>query len=248
MLRDSQRGPEILMVRRRAGDAFGESFTFPGGVLDADESCARDYCDGIRAVAANALLNVPDAGLDFYCAVIRELFEETGILLARRSGDWAAQSTALQALRKQVDEASLAWPDFLNDQKLRMACDAIQYFAYWETPLSLPKRWSTRFFMARVPDGQQASHDGSELTEIRWLTAAEALLAGRSGEMLLPFPTIATLKSLAEHRTVAALLDWAEKTARDGVERILPIERTRQGKTEIVVPGKRDAHTRSGDV
>jgi hypothetical protein len=102
--------------------------------------------------------------------------------------------------------------------------------------------------MARLPDGQDATHDNNELTEIRWLTVAEALSAGRSGEMLVPFPTFATLKSLAESGTVAELLDWAEKTARDGVEKILPVEKTQHGKREIVVPVRRDSHPRNGDV
>jgi 8-oxo-dGTP pyrophosphatase MutT (NUDIX family) len=247
VLRDSQRGPELLMVRRRAGDAFGESFTFPGGVLNADEFRARDYCDGVSADAANGLLHVPDGGLDFYSAVIRELFEETGILLTRSGGDWPTHSAALQALREQVHKAALAWPDFLREQEMRMACDAIHYFAHWETPISLSKRWSTRFFMARIPGGQEATHDDIELTEIRWLTAAEALSAGRSGEMQLPFPTIATLESLTELDTVAALLNWAEQTTRQGVERIRPIVKTRHGKRRIIIPADRDAREHNGD-
>jgi 8-oxo-dGTP pyrophosphatase MutT (NUDIX family) len=246
MLRDSRRGPQLLMVKRREGDVFGGSFTFPGGVLDADEHVARSYCDGVRGDDANSLLHVADGGLDFYSAAIRELFEETGVLLARRGGVWAVQNAALQALRKQVDSASLAWPDFLRKQNLRMACDAIHYFAHWETPLGRPNRWSTRFFIARIPHGQEADHDDNELTEIRWLTAAEALSAGRSGDMQLPFPTIATLKSCAEFSTVTALLDWAATISGRGVEKILPTEQIRDGKTTIVLPGCYVADERSG--
>jgi len=234
MLRDSQRGPEVLMVRRRAGDAFGESYTFPGGILDADESLARNYCDGVSADEANALLNVPDGGLDYFSAVIRELFEETGILLARKGNEWPTVSTLLQALRKNVDQATLAWPDFLHEQGLRMACDAVHYFAYWETPRSLPKRWSTRFFLARTPDGQVASHDDGELTDIRWLTASDALAAGRSGDMKLPFPTVATLKDLADFDSCTSVLNWAQTRAQEGIDKILPVMLTDDGKTKIV--------------
>lgn len=236
MLRETKRSPELLMVKRRAGDAFGESYTFPGGVLDADESLARSYCDGVSADEANDLLNVTVGGLDYFSAVIRELFEETGILLARKGNRWAADSAALQVLRKKVDQTSLSWPDFLRDQELSMACDAMHYFAHWETPLGIPKRWSTRFFLARIPDGQNATHDEGELTDIRWLTATEALSAGRIGDMKLPFPTVATLKDLAEFDSGTSILDWADARVQAGIERIRPVILTNDGKKKIVVP------------
>jgi len=240
MLRESPHDPELLMVRRRAGDAFGESYAFPGGVLDADESLARGFCAGVDSDAANALLKVSEGGLDYLSAAIRELFEETGVLLARHGDDWVADSPLIQKLRNRVDKATLAWPDFLRDQDLQMAGDALHYFAHWETPLNRPKRWSTRFFLAKLPAGQNASHDDGELTEIKWLTAAEALSAGLGGNMKLPFPTIKNLQALAEFNTVDALVEWARRKARNGIERIRPVEIVCEGKPRFVIPGDRD--------
>lgn len=227
------------MARRRAGDAFGENYTFPGGILDADEFLAHGHCAGIDNDAANTLLELPEGGLDYFSAAIRELFEETGILLARQGDGWVADSPLIQELRNRVDKATLAWSDFLRDQGLQMAADAIHYFAHWETPLSRPKRWSTRFFLAQLPAGQHASHDDGELTEIKWLTAIEALSAGRSGTMKLPFPTIRNLQALAEFNTVGALVEWAQQKARDGIEKIRPVEITCNGKQRFVIPGDR---------
>ncbi len=240
MLRESPHGPELLMVRRRAGDAFGESYAFPGGVLDVDESLARGFCAGVDSDAVNALLKVSEGGLDYFSAAIRELFEETGVLLARHGDDWVADSSLIQKLRNRVDKAALAWPDFLRDQDLQMAGDAVHYFAHWETPLNRPKRWSTRFFLAQLPAGQNASHDDGELTEIKWLTAAEALSAGLSGNMKLPFPTIKNLQALAEFNTVDALVEWARQEARNGIEKIRPVELSGDGKHRFVIPGDRD--------
>jgi 8-oxo-dGTP pyrophosphatase MutT (NUDIX family) len=240
MLRESPHDPELLMVRRRAGDAFGDSYAFPGGVLDADESLARGLCAGVDSDAANALLKVSEGGLDYFSAAIRELFEETGVLLARHGDDWVADSPLIQKLRNRVDKAALAWPDFLRDQDLQMAGDAVHYFAHWETPLNRPKRWSTRFFLAQLPAGQNASHDDGELTEIKWLTAAEALSAGLSGNMKLPFPTIKNLQALAEFNTVDALVEWARQEARNGIEKIRPVELSGDGKHRFVIPGDRD--------
>ncbi|SVC65599.1 uncharacterized protein METZ01_LOCUS318453, partial [marine metagenome] len=82
--------PEVLLVRRRSGDAFGNSYAFPGGVIDHDESNAHAVCDGLSADEANTILEAAN-GLDYYSAAVRELFEETGILLARDSGgNWVS--------------------------------------------------------------------------------------------------------------------------------------------------------------
>jgi 8-oxo-dGTP pyrophosphatase MutT (NUDIX family) len=234
MLRDESRGPELLMVRRRAGEVFGDSYAFPGGLVDANEPTAHEFCRGITREEANRLLQVEDGGLDFYSAAIRELFEETGILLARDAAEnWAAESPELRELRVRVDTGELSWADFLHGEGLHMACDALHYFAHWETPLTRPKRWSARFFMAVMPVEQLVRHDGSELTDSRWMTAADAL----SGEFKLPFPTVRNLRMLAELDSVAALIDWADERARFGVVRIRPVEVVTEGESEFFVPG-----------
>jgi 8-oxo-dGTP pyrophosphatase MutT (NUDIX family) len=222
MLRDSNRGPELLMVKRRAGDAFGERYTFPGGVVDADEPRAHPFCHGISTDEANATLNVTEGGLDFYSAVVRELFEETGVLLARdRQGGWPAIDGQMQALRDDINQGQLAWSDFLEQQGLSIACDALHYFSFLITPLVMQKRWAVRFFLAETPPEHNAVHDGSELTDSRWLTAAEALASRKDGDMKIPWPTRRTLRSLRDHESVASIQDWARGVSTAGVEEIL---------------------------
>lgn len=246
LLRESQRGPEMLLVKRRAGDAFGDNYAFPGGVVDDNESAAQNFCRGLSADEANAALQVSAGGLNYYSTAIRELFEETGVLLARHdNGDWVCNSPAVAAadygeLSKQVDEGLLPWAEFLRGQELHMACDALHYFAHWETPLRRPKRWSARFFVAEMPTGQDARHDSIELTDSCWLSAAEALSIGRDGGMKLPFPTVRNLKALAEFSSVGELLRWAGKRAQRGVEKIRPVELERNGKSKFVIPGDPD--------
>ena len=209
VLRDGNSQPEMLMVKRRAGDAFGDSYAFPGGVVDADESAARNFCLGISAVQANATLNVPGGGLDYYSAGIRELFEETGVLLARDgAGRWACDGSLSPDLREKVDRGLLPWPEFLEGQTLRMACDALQYFAHWETPLEFPKRWTTRFFATMLPAGQTACHDGIETTDSRWMSAAGALSEEKNGQIRMPYPTIKTLEKLQEFDSIDDLFAW----------------------------------------
>lgn len=238
IVRDSPDGPELLLVKRRGGDVFGDSYAFPGGVVDADEGLAHAFCQNLSAEDADALLGVSEGGLDYYVAVIRELFEETGILLARDNrGEWVDGDSVPQEDRVQVDRRVLPWSEFMRSRGLRMACDALHYFAHWETPLHRPKRWSTRFFLAEMPAGQSVSHDGSELTDSCWLSAAEALSSGQQGRLQLPFPTARNLQSLSKFTSVDDLFAWARKRVPEGVHKIRPIRISENGKSKYVIPG-----------
>jgi len=238
VLREGEDAPELLMVKRRAGDAFGNSYAFPGGVVDHDEADAHGLIDGPSATEACMTLDLPADGLDYYSAAIRELFEETGILLARTAeGRWATVTDDMQALRIEVDRGRLRWAAFLEQEGLRIACDALHYFSYWQTPLDQPRRWSTRFFLAPAPPGQQASHDGTEITDLRWITADEALAAARAGRMKLPQPTVRNLKNLRHCRSVAEMLAWADQCRREGIVKRRPILVEFRGKQRWAVWG-----------
>lgn len=236
--RDGAHAPELLLVRRRAGDAFGDSYTFPGGVVDRDETAAHRFCSGMTVEEANRELAVTDGGLDYFSAAIRELFEETGILLARRDdGAWAEDGRAFTELRRRVDKGDIAWADFLREQGLCMAADALHYFAWWETPSAMPKRWTTRFFVAELPPGQCAAHDGHEVTDHRWLSAKAAISLVEDGAMPMPFPTLCNLESLQAFQSVAALIDWAHRLPKADIGRIEPCLVTANGRKVPVVPG-----------
>jgi 8-oxo-dGTP pyrophosphatase MutT (NUDIX family) len=241
VLRAANPLPEVLLIKRRAGDAFGDSYAFPGGVVDADESKAGGFCIKDSAEEADAILRVAGGGLDYYSAAIRELFEETGILLARdTAGKWANCDAKVEKLRDQVDKGTLRWTDFLKQQCLRMANDSLHYFAHWETPYARPKRWTTRFFMTELPAGQMAVHDGIETTDSRWLSASDALSLVSAGKLEMPYPTIMNLVELAEFTSVSELINWAKGRARSGIRMIRPALLEKDGKTKIVIFGDPD--------
>ena len=219
----------MLLVRRRAGDAFGDSYTFPGGVLDPDEAEAQPMCSGLTAAAANALLGVESGALDYYSAVVRELLEETGLLLD-------APAPVDSELREALHAGNLAWKDLLRKLGLSIPCDQLQYFAHWITPSALPKRWSTRFFLAAMPVGQKVRPDGNEITDYCWATADEALASACSGERKIPFPTRRTIESLAGKDSVAALMDWARRRQAAGIPAIQPEMQSEDGKKRIFMP------------
>ena len=79
---------EVLMVRRNLrSDFVGGAYVFPGGAVDPLDGGAEAeaLCAGRTDAGASALLGFESGGLAYWVAVVRETFEEAGILLARRS-------------------------------------------------------------------------------------------------------------------------------------------------------------------
>lgn len=228
--------PELFMVRRHAQSSFGAAHAFPGGVIEDDDANVHDFCTGLSTEQADSRLGVKTGGLDLYSAAIRELFEESGVLLA----DTHSIDEDLNAIREALNAGSESWFDFVSRNQLRLHCDQLHYFTHWVTPPTLPKRYSTRFFLAELPQGQTATHCGGELTESRWITAHDILEAGRTGEVELHFPTIKSLESIARHKTYEALIEWARSCVQWGVTSMVPVIITRDGEQEIVLPGDKD--------
>lgn len=228
--------PELFMVRRHPASSFGAAYAFPGGVVDDDDALVHEFCTGLGTGQANARLGVKANGLELYSAAIRELFEESGILLA--SSDDLDED--LNTIRDALNDGSERWSAFVARNRLRLHCDQLHYFSHWVTPAALPKRYSTRFFLAELPEGQLARHCGGELTDSRWATAHDMLEAGRTGDAELHFPTIKTLESIARHKSLESLLEWGRSCVDWGVTSMVPAIITRDGEKDIVLPGDRD--------
>lgn len=236
LARASAADPELFMVRRHSASAFGEAFAFPGGVLEPADAKVHRWCSGLDDETASKRLGVPGHGLDYYSAAIRELFEESGVLLA----DIDTLEDDMIAARDALNDAADEWDAFVSRNALRLDCGSLHYFSHWITPPNQPKRYSTRFFLAELPPGQAATHCGGELTDSCWITAHEALVAGRQGDIKLHFPTIKTLESIARHRSLADLTGWARACVEWGVTTMQPVIIERDGKMEVVLPGDKD--------
>lgn len=224
------------MVRRHEASSFGAAYAFPGGVVDDDDLAVHDFCFGLTARQADKRLGVKENGLELYSAAIRELFEESGVLLAGSEN----LDEDLCLIRDALNDGSARWSDFVARNDLELHCDQLHYISHWVTPVTQPRRYSTRFFVAEIPAGQTAMHCGGELTDSRWISAHDMLEAGRQGVVELHFPTVKTLESIARHQTLDALLDWAQSCAEWGITTMLPAIVVRDGKPEVVLPGEKD--------
>ncbi|WP_249010321.1 NUDIX hydrolase [Conexibacter sp. DBS9H8] len=106
-------------------------------------------------------------------------------------------------------------------------------FARWITPLGLPKRFDTWFFLVHAEGALAASTavvDGSEIVAARWLSPAEALADPGS----LAFPTRTQLQLLARQPSATAALATARETPVVTVEPEIVRD---GGSPRIVVPG-----------
>lgn len=97
-----------------------------------------------------------------------------------------APAYAAAALRECEEESSLV----LGSTR------GLQPWSRWVTPLGLPKRFDTVFFVARAPDGQVPRPDASETTTLEWVVPGAALAAHAAGTFQMEFATVATVRSL----------------------------------------------------
>ena len=86
LLRDTPGGLEVFLLKRHGlSDVLGGAYVFPGGKMDAEDAGFAGQLDQPAAFLAGALaepeLSEAEAAA-LYVAAIREMFEETGVLLA----------------------------------------------------------------------------------------------------------------------------------------------------------------------
>jgi len=218
LLRDGEGGPEVLMMRRTHLAEFASgAYVFPGGAVDdADRDPALAVlAQGTDDAQASRALGMRAGGLAYWIAAIRECCEEAGLLLAYdRSGELVAiegdaRCAEFARQRRALAQGRLALVDLLREGNLTLATDQLAYLSRWITQAGRPRRFDTRFFVARAPLRQKSEHDGAELLHHVWLIPEEALARHARGELNLLYPTIKTLQALARFKTVDEALAYA---------------------------------------
>jgi len=190
VLRDGPEGLEVFMVvRHHQIDFASGALVFPGGRLEPGDYAIAAALPGEDPLAA------------FRVAAIREAFEECGLLLARdRDGaplPHARAEAITAAHRTALNDGTLSFAALLEAEGLVPDIAALARFAHWVTPLDLPKRFDTHFFLAPAPPGHAGTHDGREAVESLWIRPAAALAEAEAGSRTLVFATRLNLQRLA---------------------------------------------------
>jgi 8-oxo-dGTP pyrophosphatase MutT (NUDIX family) len=187
----------FMVVRHHQIDFASGALVFPGGSVDpADREIAA------RPELIRAGDSADASSLALRVAAVRETFEECGILLARPHGsDTLINAAELKAIGQPKGESATDFMEFVAAKRLQLALDLLVPFAHWITPVAMPKRFDTYFFMAVAPADQVGVHDGREAVDSVWISPRRALDDARAGRFTLVFATERNLVKLARAAT-----------------------------------------------
>jgi 8-oxo-dGTP pyrophosphatase MutT (NUDIX family) len=231
LVRDGAHGLEVFMVQRHHQIDFATgAMVFPGGKVDdadADPALAA-RCDGAVSGELRPI----------HVAAIRETFEECGVLLARPAGSRAlVPGPRLLEIEKrhraELNAGTRTLREVVEREDLRLANDLLVHFAHWVTPVFMPKRFDTHFYLVAAPPDQLAVHDGGESVDSVWTRPADAEAERAAGRRTIIFPTLMQVRKLGRSRSVADAI--AAATAAP-VVRVLPQVEERGGEKMLVIP------------
>ncbi|KAE8384502.1 hypothetical protein BDV23DRAFT_191587 [Aspergillus alliaceus] len=195
---------EVLLLHRvKTSTSFASAHVFPGGNLSDQDGQCPPVEDPKRH----------DDALWYRNAALRELFEESGILLAKdqSSGEMLVVSEQKREEgRRRIHRNEVTFAEWLKQQNPAAVPDTEQLipFTRWITPTNVPKRYSTQMYLYFLPlplksensllseipaEGEReeiqvpSSDAGVEITEARFLPASEWLRMASSGEVVM-FP------------------------------------------------------------
>jgi 8-oxo-dGTP pyrophosphatase MutT (NUDIX family) len=178
--------PSILMGQRGAKAAFmPNKFVFPGGAVDATDADVP-LASSIPKTCYTRLADQAPAGLQsaLTVAAIRELWEETGLILGHQ-GCWS-------------EPVPTDWQDFASAGYLPSA-SGLQYVFRALTPPGRPRRFDARFFLVDAEkiatDLDDFSRASDELSHLQWVKLSQAR------QFDLPFITEVVLAEVAARIT-----------------------------------------------
>lgn len=190
---------EVLLLRRHASSPVApDAWVFPGGTVDpGDEELAERFGDGsvldrMRITAA------------------REAFEEAGVWLG-------APLPSAEERRAALLRGDVSFGELLAESQIDLP--RIVWTSRWITPVGIPRRFDTWFFVAPVGRGTVAVAEQREAVETAWIAPAQALQ--RQGEMKMLFPTLKNLEAIAAFPTTAALLEARRDAVIEPVQPVL---------------------------
>lgn len=211
---------EVYMIRRQKGMKFlGGYYAFPGGKVDpADgDPAVLARCFGLTVERAQSIVPGGERpALAYWVTSVRELLEETGLMLAcddegrpidARDPPVAA---AVQRVRKAIMAGEAPFADLIAAQRWRCDLRPLRYLSHFITPTSSPIRFSARFFLCPLPDGQEPHLYTEETSEGFWILPGEGFRRFCAGEMAMAEPAEYALGYLAQFESLDAL--WAAHT------------------------------------
>lgn len=178
--------PEVFWVKRSTKLVFlGGFYAFPGGQAEPTDGEAR---------VENSANDLERATM-ISCAT-REMFEETGVLLARGANTLTVGQRT--SLLDDLESGRMSWPELLEHYGLHLDANDFTFVGRWVTPPFAPRRFDTWFFLVHCPAKQEPHVTGdAELASGEWIGARQAHEKWERNEILAPPPVLHSLKTLS---------------------------------------------------
>lgn len=188
---------EVLMLRRHGGASFmPNAWVFPGGIAEHLDF-ERAHGDHVTAMKI---------------AAVRETFEEAGVWLGAPLDD-ADQK------RRHLLARSITVRELLAEAPVDL--DTLVWTSRWITPVGVPKRFDTYFFLVKVGRDVVATAEQHEAVDATWIAPADALAKHAAREMQMVFPTLRSLEALTAFASVDDLLDSRRGAVIEPIEPVL---------------------------
>jgi 8-oxo-dGTP pyrophosphatase MutT (NUDIX family) len=155
-------GPRILMGCRSAGhDFMPDKYVFPGGRVD-DEDATVPALSELDAEEDRVLgMGAARATRAFPLTAVREMFEETGLIVGKPSA--------------RLLDVPTSWSEYFG-HGAAPSLSGFRFVGRAITPPMRHKRFDARFFMANADEtliDDRAPADSRELADLRWFSLAE---------------------------------------------------------------------------
>ncbi|CAF4875005.1 unnamed protein product [Pieris macdunnoughi] len=252
---------DILLQTRTHNASFSNSVVFPGGVTEeADASdhwlplftnfgfTQRDF-ESLHRPGAYTNLIFKDIPVRRHIALrisaIRETFEELGLLICcsdhkkKKSDSW---TTVLSNIDTQYWQSKVS----KNPTELFNLCKeyncypdiwSLHYWSNWLSPVTLPKRFDTAFYVAAVKDKPTTISSSNEVVKVEWANPSDLLERNSKGEIKLHPPQAYELNRLSQISDLDKIINFAKNITSQGNELIFPIPtRTKDGWV-FLLPG-----------
>ena len=218
LLRDGADGLEVWMQERVLSMPNYPGITvFPGGGVDSRDFPPRAWNDGDLWLGRSAISLARQLGVTKYkahalmFAAVRELFEETGTLLAV-DDDCVLLDDArpFHDRRLQLESHELSLTDVLRESNLNVCGDLLKPLARWVGQSESGNWFDTFTFVAAHPCGQEPDSETDEADDANWFPPQLLLDGWRHGLVRLAPPTWAQLSAIACFADTAEALAAAE--------------------------------------
>lgn len=209
---------EVFMVKRHSNARFmSEHHVFPGGAIDKQDiiNDSKERLIGLDNSIIDNLKEVHEDPSILWIIAIRELFEETGILIARNEEGNSLEKKAkkLMKYQKKLQKKQKTMTEILTKENLYYYANNLKYFGRFITPEASPIRFDTQFFLCEFPHDQSINLFYDELTEGIWGSPSQFIKKFKKGQIKLIFPQYLTLKRLRKFKTIEEVYEHSKEVS-----------------------------------